>query len=712
MKGNAWFIFLATAVLECGIIVAGAWILWLGLTPDERAMIAGFWIGHAGMPILTGLFLLLLLALAVNLVFRWYINPLKVLAEEIRIIAMSNSRHRLVPNGRPELQDLIDSLNLLARRYQTQQDDVDARIRAANAALEEEKNTLAALVSKLTQGVLVCNQEGKILLYNQRAQNLLEQPVKPAVGWLGLGRPVYGVLEQSLINHALLHIEHRLARGDTQLSAPFVAPRAGGRLLSVHLVPVLDKHSKLTGYILTLEDITQHAAAENRLGAMLRSLTEGQRSSIASIRAAIEMILEYPDMDKTRLQQFQAIIRDEALQISQRLQRTVEEYSDDLKPQWTLEEISGSDLLATIERRFRETFGIALEVLAGAEPVRLRVDSYAMIQALLFVVEQLLKAYQAERIRLRLECQWPFACMALIWRGAPLDMETFRAWGKQALLSDEQGGALTLQDLVEHHGGAVWTQLEAEQDCHAVCILLPARTGAPEPPAPGAAPDDGGEPQHFYDFHIFDRPEQYSALDEYALADLHYTVIDTETTGLNPSAGDEIIALGAVRIVHGRVLKREVFDCLINPRRFISEAATAIHGISNAQLRDKPTLGDVLPRFHQFTEDTVLVGHNIAFDMRFLELKEASTGIRFTNPVLDTLLLAYVVHANQEDNSLEAIAARLGVPVSGRHSALGDALTTAEVFLALIPLLAERGIRTLGQASAACKNSEYARLQY
>lgn len=91
MKGNAWFIFLATAALECGIIVAGGWTLWLSLTPDERALVAGFWIGHAGMPIITGVFLLFLLALAINLVFRWYINPLKALAEEIRIIAMSNS---------------------------------------------------------------------------------------------------------------------------------------------------------------------------------------------------------------------------------------------------------------------------------------------------------------------------------------------------------------------------------------------------------------------------------------------------------------------------------------------------------------------------------------------------------------------------------------------------------------------------------------------
>ena len=78
--------------------------------------------------------------------------------------------------------------------------------------------------------------------------------------------------------------------------------------------------------------------------------------------------------------------------------------------------------------------------------------------------------------------------------------------------------------------------------------------------------------------------------------------------------------------------------------------------------------------------------------------------------MLDTLLLEYALNPNQEDKSLEAIAGRLGLQVTGRHTALGDALSTAEIFLALIPLLAEHGIRTLGDAVAACRASPYARM--
>ena len=152
-----------------------------------------------------------------------------------------------------------------------------------------------------------------------------------------------------------------------------------------------------------------------------------------------------------------------------------------------------------------------------------------------------------------------------------------------------------------------------------------------------------------------------------------------------------------MRILNGRLLKHEVFEQLVNPQRPLNRASTRIHGIEARLLVSQPTLGEVLADFHRFCEDTVLVAYNAAFDI-FLELKEAATGIRFNQPVLDTLLLSAVVHPSLEDHRLEAIAERLGVRVIGRHTALGDALLTGAILLKLIPLLAESGIVTLKQA--------------
>ena len=189
-------------------------------------------------------------------------------------------------------------------------------------------------------------------------------------------------------------------------------------------------------------------------------------------------------------------------------------------------------------------------------------------------------------------------------------------------------------------------------------------------------------------------------------------MFDTETTGLEPARGDEIIQIGAVRIVNGKLLTHEVFEQLIDPRRPISAESIPIHGIRPEMLAGKPTIDEVLPAFHAFAQDTVLVGHNVAFDMRFLQMKETATGVRFDQPVLDTLLLSALVHPNQESHRLEAIAERFDVPVIGRHTAMGDALVAAQIFLKLIPLLQEHGIHTLGQARAAAQETYYARVRY
>jgi DNA polymerase-3 subunit epsilon len=216
----------------------------------------------------------------------------------------------------------------------------------------------------------------------------------------------------------------------------------------------------------------------------------------------------------------------------------------------------------------------------------------------------------------------------------------------------------------------------------------------------------------FYDFDLFRATAQTTALEERKLSELSYTVFDTETTGLDPSAGDEILQIGATRIVNGKLLRAECFEQLVDPQRSIPAASIPIHGITPDRVVGQPKIDAVLPAFHAFARDSVLVAHNAAFDMRFLQLKEGISGVRFEQPVLDTLLLSAVVHPNQDSHSLEAIAARLGVDVQGRHTAMGDAIVTAEVFLKLTALLADMGISTLAEARAAAQKTYFARLTY
>jgi DNA polymerase-3 subunit epsilon len=324
------------------------------------------------------------------------------------------------------------------------------------------------------------------------------------------------------------------------------------------------------------------------------------------------------------------------------------------------------------------------------------------------------QGWGAMRMQLRLAPSEKTAGRAeldLVFPVQPMSTETVVAWETEALEGTSGATEITLRDVVERHGGAFWFERERARQKAFFRFLLPLAGEAAALEAAAVMQHDS-RPE-FYDFDLFRQSDAAgTALGERRLAELTFTVFDTETTGLQPSAGDEIIQIGATRIVAGKLRRQDSFEQLVDPGRALSEAGIAIHGIQPAMLRGQPTVDAVLPAFHAFAADSVLVAHNAAFDMRFLQLKEEVSGVRFEMPVLDTLLLSAVLHPNQESHSLEAIAERLGVAVHDRHTAMGDASVTAEVFVRMIPLLEAAGIGTLGQALEASRKSYLARVRY
>lgn len=162
-------------------------------------------------------------------------------------------------------------------------------------------------------------------------------------------------------------------------------------------------------------------------------------------------------------------------------------------------------------------------------------------------------------------------------------------------------------------------------------------------------------------------------------------ILDTETTGLDPSRGDRIVEIGCLELVN-RLPSGETFHVYINPERTMSPEAEAVHGISDAFLADKPKFADVVEGFLEFVGSDPLVIHNAAFDMKFLnaELGHVGRAPLETNPVIDTLAMARKRFPGAPA-SLDALCRRFGVDNSGRlhHGALLDSELLADVYLEL-----------------------------
>jgi DNA polymerase-3 subunit epsilon len=170
---------------------------------------------------------------------------------------------------------------------------------------------------------------------------------------------------------------------------------------------------------------------------------------------------------------------------------------------------------------------------------------------------------------------------------------------------------------------------------------------------------------------------------------MRQVVLDTETTGLDVTRGHRVIEIGCVELLNRRASDRH-FHRYLNPDRDVDEGARAIHGISLADLADKPRFAEIAAELTEFLAGAELIIHNASFDLGFLDAEfarlDAPAPLRLGElcPVLDTLALARQMHPGQRNN-LDSLCKRYGIDNSHRelHGALLDARILADVYLAM-----------------------------
>jgi DNA polymerase III subunit epsilon len=192
-----------------------------------------------------------------------------------------------------------------------------------------------------------------------------------------------------------------------------------------------------------------------------------------------------------------------------------------------------------------------------------------------------------------------------------------------------------------------------------------------------------------------------------AWRDVRFSVVDLETTGLDPST-DEIISFATVTVAGGRVRVDDARYELVRPRRMPDGETIRIHGLREADLADAPTLSDRLDGLLEALTGTAIVAHVAAVERGFLGAALRKRGLDLRNPVIDTAELDRELRrlrreapADHEPIGLSEMARGLGLPVHRPHHADGDALTAAQAFIALATHLDEFGAQTVGSLARA-----------
>lgn len=662
-------VFLIFAGLAAAVILATAAGLWLGYQrlgyPEalQGFVQAGVLAGFAALGLVAGVWYLFDLNVA---------KPIETLSGALRARAHSDVTAEMDSAIARYLGDLAPAARAAAQSLSETRSALAEAVARETLRLGSEKARLEALLSDVPVGVILCSADHALVFYNGPAADIIGTG---RAGGLeaGLDRKLFDYLHAAPLRHAY---DRLLATGDPDaVSDLLCTTTADARVLAARMRILGDDGS---GYVLTLRDITGDMAADARREAMLEAALDSLRRPSAALSTLVGVMPE-----DALPAPMQAALKDEVARLARAVTRFGTAREEGQAETAALPQTRASDLAEGLVARL-ETQGQT--VTAEAADLILRCNGFEII-TLLEALARHLSDRAEGALHLAIEEEDTGAAIRLSWQGPRVGVGELDGWLGLPLGDDAPDRPA--RAVLAAHATEIWPEALAGGQ-NALCLPIRQARRAVARPKPIAR-------KVVYDFDLLS-PARTDKLADARLDRLTYVVFDSETTGLNPLQGDEIVQLAAVRIVNGRRVEGEVFDTLVNPGRLIPPVSTEVHGITDAMVADAPPVPDVVRRFHKFAEGAVLIAHNAPFDMEFLRRVEGQLGLTFDMPVLDTVLLSAVVYGQHEVHSLDALSHRLGItiPEEDRHTAIGDTIATADAFLKLMPMLSGRGLETFG----------------
>ncbi len=635
LKKKYWaFVYLFALIYTLFLGALGLY-LWSGLDQGLQEQLKALLVDNFGALFVVALCVLIGQLLLLNEIFQSYILPLYNLEEEVHLIARANPRHRIHLKACKEIQDIALSVNLLAEHLQTVQEEARQGLREQFFLLEKEKDLYQGMMSDLPLAVIACGDQGEILAYNKKASSLFT----PA-----------GQDHQKIPSCSYLGVNKNIQELINQKLIDFLWPELKERIAFSGADKVLEFTCNSQKNTLLYMQMVPLWREQVLLGYILIGHDFDEKRGMDAQHGVVQSIWPMQQVSVEKI----------------------------------MEMVGAQKNITFVQNEVGEEFFIHADIFLLQELISFWVDkchhNLSRPEKYLFVTTQLHEGLSLQIFLPKRE-------------GLQESLDLWKDWPLIGL--GEYHSPLLVHEVLHLHGMDVEIQESSDSEHTVLRCIFQGQSGEREKNFWDVRPSNGVQFSHL---HIYQPSHDRDDFWDRELREHAYTVFDCETTGLNPQAGDEVISISAVRIVHGKVQLQEIFNQLVNPQRLIPAESIQIHGIRPEMLEGQPIITEVLPLFQRFVQGTVLVAHNAAFDMQFLNRKKEMAKVRLNNVVLDTAQLSYVLMPHQKDQGLDAVAKRLGVRLYARHTSLGDAMTAAEVFLALLPFLKYKGITTLRQA--------------